>query len=88
MGLMRVNIYKTTNPGLVGETSYICTHGLPAAPDVVRIRYIEAFATNHATRWHGMACPLDATNVSVINCGSTTSPNFEIVAMSLHSVIQ
>lgn len=88
MALMRVNIEKRTNTGLTSANNLTFAHGLGGEPDIVRIRFIATLAVANATDWYGMAIPVDATNVTVINHGSTTCPNFEVVAMRLHSLIQ
>ncbi len=88
MSLMRININKTTNPGLTAGNNVVIAHSLGAAPDIVRIRYLATIAVANATDWYGMAIPVDATNVTVINHGSTASPNFEVVAIRLHTLIQ
>ncbi len=89
MALMRVNVNKVTNTGLTAEDSMNFTHGLGAAPDIVRIRPIVTFGpAGAATDWWGFAIPVDATSVTVINQGSTTCPNFEVVAIRLHTMVQ
>jgi len=88
MALMGVNIDKRTNVGLVADGTLVFAHGLPAAPDIVRIRYIATQAVTGNSNWKGLACPVDAINVSVINFGMTTCPNFEVVSIRLHSIIQ
>jgi len=89
MTLMRVNIDKTTSPGLAvqGVTmSYV--HGLGATPDIIRVRFTNVQIVTGNSNWKGMACIANATNVSIINFGSTTCPDFEVVSIRLHSMIQ
>jgi len=88
MALMGVNIDKRTNAGLANAGTLTFAHGLGGAPDIVRIRYIATQIVTGNSNWKGMAIPVDATNVSIINFGSTTSPNFEVVSIRLHTLIQ
>lgn len=86
MALMVVNIDKRTNAGLTSLDILTYAHGLPATPDAVYFRYIATIAT--ATAWFGLNAAVDAANVTVRNMGDATSPDFEVVAVRFHSLIQ
>lgn len=87
MALLGSYIDSRTNAGLTTDNSVTFAHGLPAAPDFCVIQYIENIATS--TNSPGPLGTLtDATNVTVINNGNTTSPNFRVVSIVAHSIIR
>ncbi len=88
MALMGVNIDKRTNVGLANAGTLTFAHGLGAAPDIVRVRWIATQIVTGNSNWKGMAIPVDSSRVSMINFGSTTTPDFEVVSIRLHSIIQ
>jgi hypothetical protein len=88
MALIGVNVDVRSNAGLTAENTLTFAHGLRAAPDIVRIHYRATLTTAAATRWYGMAIPVDAVNVTIINQGSTTSPDFDVMSQVLHTVIR
>ena len=86
MALMGVNIDKRTTVGINSGIMASYAHGLPAAPDAVIVRFIQAVAAASNTPF--LCTLIDATNVSISNCGTASTPNFEAVALRFHSVIQ
>lgn len=86
MALLSHYIDSRTNAGLTTDNSLTFAHGLPAEPDFCIIQYIENIVTT--TNNHALACLTDATNVTVINNGNTTSPNFRVVSIVAHSLIR
>ena len=87
MALLSHYIDSRTNVGLTTDNSLTFAHGLPAEPDWVTIQYISniATSTNGASP---LAALTDATNVTVINNGNTTSPDFKVVSVVAHSIIR
>ncbi len=88
MTLLGISVDVRSNVGLSSNNTLTFAHGLPAEPNIVRIHYRATLTTANATDWYGMAIPVDATNVTVINQGSTTSPAFDVVSMRLHTLIR
>jgi len=86
MALLGSFIDTRTNAGLTSDNSLTFAHGLPAAPDFAFIQYIATIAT--ATNHFNLSVLTDATNVTVDNGGSTTSPNFRVVTVVAHSIIR
>ncbi len=86
MALLGSYIDSRTNAGLTTDNSVTFAHGLPAAPDFHVINYIATIAT--ATNWSSLSVLSDATNVTVDNGGTTTSPNFRVVSIVAHSIIR
>ena len=87
MALLSHYIDSRTNAGLTTDNSLTFAHGLPADPDFCGIQYIANIATS--TNGPGpLAAYSDATNVTVINNGNTTSPSFRVVSISFHSMVR
>ncbi len=87
MALLRNYIDKRTNATIASNANISFAHGLPAAPDAVQIRHVATLAST--TAWvGGIAALVDATNVSLYNCGRATSGALEITSMVFHSIIQ
>lgn len=86
MALLSHYIDSRTNVGLTTDNSLTFAHGLPADPDWVHIQYISNIVTT--TNNHELASYSDATNVTVINNGNTTSPDFKVVSVVAHSIIR
>jgi hypothetical protein len=87
MALMRVSIDKRTIAGLASAGTATYAHGLPGIPDVVRIRFTNAGITA-TTAWVLIRAPVDATNVTLQNCGAGAGTDMEVDAMVFHSLIQ
>lgn len=88
MALMRVQIDKRTIAGLASGGTATYAHGLGAAPDAVLIRFIATLAAAGATQWIGIAVPVNATNITLQNCGSIASGDMEVCAIRFHTIIQ
>lgn len=86
MALLSHYIDSRTNAGLTTDDSLTFAHGLPADPDFCGIQYITNITTT--TNNHNLAAYSDATNVTVINNGNTTSPNFRVVSQVFHSLVR
>lgn len=87
MALLGSFIDSRTNAGLTTDNSVTFAHGLPASPDFCVVQYISNIATS--TNAAGpLAAYSDATNVTVINNGNTTSPDFRVVTVAAHSIIR
>ncbi len=86
MALMRVLIDKRTQAAMAGNASITFAHLLGGAPDTVDIRFITNIPTTSG--FVGITAPVDGTNITIQNCGASPSPDFEIVSMRLHSIIQ
>lgn len=87
MAILSHYIDSRTNAGLTTDNSLTFAHGLPADPDWINIQYITNIATS--TNAAGpLAAYSDATNVTVINNGNTTSPDFKVVSVVAHSLIR
>lgn len=87
MALLSHYIDSRTNAGLTTDNSLTFAHGLPSEPDWCTIQYTSNIATS--TNGPGpLACLTDATNVTVINNGNTTSPTFRVVSIVAHSIIR
>ena len=59
---------------------------LPAEPDFCDIQYITNIVT--AAEKFQLACLTDATNVTVINNGNTTSPDYRVMSIVFHSIMR
>ena len=68
-------------PGLM--TTY--AHGLPAAPDAIHIRIIQASASISSMPL--LFTPVDNSNVTISNIGTGSSPNLEVCAVRFHSIV-
>jgi hypothetical protein len=86
MALLGAFIDSRTNAGLTSDNSLTFAHGLPASPDFVLVQYIATIAT--ATNHFNLSALSDATNVTIDNGGSTTSPNFRVVSVVAQSIIR
>ena len=86
MALMRVLIDKRTNAGLAGNASLTFAHLLGGAPDTVDVRFITNIPTTSG--FVGITAPADGTNVTIQNAGASPSPDFEVVSMRFHTLIQ
>jgi len=86
MALLGAFIDSRTSAGLTSDASLTFAHGLPTTPDFAIINYIATIAT--ATNHFNLSVLFDATNVTVDNGGSTTSPNYRVVLVVAHSVIR
>ena len=86
MALLSHYIDSRTNAGLTTDNSLTFAHGLPADPDFVGVQSITNIVTT--TNHYNLAAYSDATNVTVINNGNTTSPDFRVFSMVAHSIIR
>lgn len=87
MALMRVNVDKRTIASIASGGTATYAHGLGGIPDAVPIRFIATLAST--TAWiGGITALVDATNVSIQNCGCAASGDIEVCAMRFHSLIQ
>lgn len=87
MALMRYYTDKRTIASLTNAVVATYAHGLPAAPDIVSIRPVATQAS--ATGWVGLTAPIDATNITVQNCGGgPASGILEVTAVCFHSIMQ
>lgn len=85
MALMGVNIDKRTTGGIDVGVQAVYAHGLPAAPDTVQVRITQALAAVSNTPF--LCILVDATNVSISNCGTASHGACEMVAWRFHSEI-
>lgn len=85
MALMGVNIDKRQTVGINVGVMASYAHGLPAAPDTVQVRITQALAAASNTPF--LCTLVDATNVSISNCGTASLGGCEIVAWRFHSKI-
>jgi hypothetical protein len=76
---------KRTLAGLTSGAAATYPHGLGKIPDEVKVRFIATLATN--TNWFQVVPIVDINNVTLQNVGATTSPNMEVVASVLHTII-
>lgn len=86
MALLGHYIDSRTSAGLTTDDSLTFAHGLPSEPDWVEIQYISNIVT--AAEKSLLAALTDATNVTVINNGNTTSPDYRVVSIVAHSLIR
>jgi hypothetical protein len=87
MALMRYYIDKRTIANIAQGGTVTYAHGLPGAPDIVSIRMIATQAS--VTGWLGITAPIDATNVTLQNCGGGAgSGTIEVTAVRFHSIMQ
>ncbi len=76
---------KRTLAGLTSGNTATYPHGLGKTPDMVNVRFISTLATNTNMP---LMCPLaDGSNVTVQNCGATTSPAMEVTTSVFHSLV-
>ncbi len=85
MTLMGVNIDKRQTVGINVGVMASYAHGLPAAPDAVEVRITQALAVVSNTPF--LVNLVDATNVSISNCGTASAGGMEIVAWRFHSLV-
>jgi hypothetical protein len=87
MALLRFYIDKRTLATIASDANINFAHGLPTIPDAVAIRFVATLAST--TAWvGGIAAYIDATNVTLYNCGRATSGVLEVSTMCFHSIIQ
>ena len=86
MALLSHYIDSRTSAGLTTDDSLTFAHGLPAEPDFCDIQYITNIVT--AAEKFQLACLTDATNVTVINNGNTTSPDYRVMSIVFHSIMR
>ena len=85
MALMGVNIDKRQTVGINVGVQAVYAHGLPATPDTVQVRVTQALAAASNTPF--LCILVDATNVSISNCGTASAGGMEMVACRFHSMI-
>ena len=76
---------KRTLAGIGPGLMVTYAHGLPAAPDAIHIRIIQASAT--ISTLPVLFTPIDNSNVTISNIGSGSSPNLEVCAVKFHSIV-
>lgn len=86
MALMRVQIDKRTIAGIASNANTTYAHGLPTTPDAVRVRFQVDVTATHA--WVNIRAVVDATNITLYNCGIGASEDMEVCAVAFHSLIQ
>ncbi len=85
---MRYYVDKRTFAGLTNGNSTTYTHGLNGVPDSCAIRYLATLAAGPTFSVGGLCALYDASTVTLKNAGITTLPDFEVVTMRFHSLIQ
>jgi len=90
MAILRYYIDSRTIAGMAADATLAYAHGLPGAPDIVNIGFIDVALT--ATTLHvgnnGIRAVVDATNVTLNNAGGGASVDLDVAAISCHSMIQ
>ena len=76
----------TTLASVAANGTLTFAHGLPASPDFVLAFALASAAS--ATTWFGWAPTWDATNVTLQNPGSATTPSVRVISVVAHSIIR
>ena len=77
---------KRTLAGIGAGLMVTYAHGLPAAPDAIHIRIIQASAAT-ITNMPILFTPVDSSNVTISNLGSGSTPNLEVCAVRFHAIV-
>jgi hypothetical protein len=90
MAILRYYIDSRTIAGMAADATATYAHGLPAAPDIVNIGFLNVALT--ATTLHvgnqGIRAVADATNITLNNAGGGLSVDLDVAAICCHSMIQ
>jgi hypothetical protein len=86
MALLGPNIDRRTLAGLAANVAANYTHGLPATPDTVDVRFVTNAASS--SNFIGICAVVNVTGVTIHNAGAAASPNMDIVTMCLHTEIR
>lgn len=86
MALLGTYTDYRTIAGLTNGQSTSFAHGVGADPNAVIINFIATVATSNTVAM--LSALHDATNITVRNNGTVTSPDFEVTTVRFHSIIR